>query len=158
MQRSNTSIWRYHCLGEVAFLSEDLKSMMKSDGTSQLFVHLPCPSFNLVYRSLESTLVGQVYLKMECSWQQHNCYQHFALLRDIRQYMLRYLALFRQWSDWPSDHNHLFRRDWTNRTNAWFVPVWITRVRRIISWGNTRDDSWTWQPNDIPTFGLDEGR
>ena len=49
MQTSNTSIWRYHYLGEVAFLKTWITLRYS---TSQIFVHLPFPSSNLVYRSL----------------------------------------------------------------------------------------------------------
>ncbi len=57
-QTSNIPIWRYHCLGEVVFLKIWNQYWLPSDtGATEVFVHLPCPSSNLVYRSLESTLI-----------------------------------------------------------------------------------------------------
>ncbi len=40
-------------------ISKDLKSIMITvcSSASEVFLHFPCPSSNLVYRSLESTLV-----------------------------------------------------------------------------------------------------
>ncbi len=59
---SNIQIWRYHCLREVVFLKIWNQYWLPSDTVhrsrgSEVFVHLPCPSSKLVYRSLESTLV-----------------------------------------------------------------------------------------------------
>ena len=66
MQTSNISIWRYHCLGEVAFLKIWNQYWSLSDTVHQrVFVHLPCPSSNLVHRSLESTLVNGLF-KLRC--------------------------------------------------------------------------------------------
>ncbi len=44
-------------------ISKDLKSISITVrySTSQVFVHIPCPSSNLVYRSLESTLVWMYF-------------------------------------------------------------------------------------------------
>ena len=56
LQTHNLSIWRYHCLGEVAFLVSIFITVWCR--ASEVFVHLPdpCSFSNLVYRSLESTL------------------------------------------------------------------------------------------------------
>ncbi len=57
LQISNISIWRYHCLGEVAFMKIWNQYWLPSDTMQQSFFgHLPCPSSNVVYRYLELTL------------------------------------------------------------------------------------------------------
>ncbi len=69
-QTFNISIWRYHCLGEVAFLKIWNQYWLPSDTVHQrfLFISPPCPSSNLVYRSLESTLItGPLSLIADCS-------------------------------------------------------------------------------------------
>ncbi len=57
LQTSNILIWRYHCLGEVAFLKIWNQYWLPSDTVHQrlFFISPACPSSNLVYRSLEST-------------------------------------------------------------------------------------------------------
>ncbi len=61
------SIWRYH-LGRGG-ISEDLKLILTTVwySASEGFVHLPCPSSNLVYRSLESTL-HDLTVRMKMIW------------------------------------------------------------------------------------------
>ncbi len=55
--------WNVPLFGRGA-ISEDLKSILITViySTSQFFAHLPCPSSNLAYRSLESTLNKSNYM------------------------------------------------------------------------------------------------
>ncbi len=64
LQMPNILIWRYHCLGEVAFLKIWNQYWLVWYSASEVFVHLPCPSSNLVYRALESTLALQPNKRM----------------------------------------------------------------------------------------------
>ena len=69
LQMSNMLIWRYHCLGEVAFLNIWNQYWLPSDTVHQrFFVHLPCPFSNLDYRSLESTLINNYSFALTVHW------------------------------------------------------------------------------------------
>ena len=101
-------------------ISEDLKSILITVryNASEVFVHLPCPSSNLVYRSLESTLrnvknltlkANQSYLTIQTlvlqlhppCWSCQICPEYIEYVRVNSLNSIRELTLFQKLLEIP---------------------------------------------------------